>query len=48
MAIKTNFGKNIAFYFPTEFEETGIMKCNNKKQQGYYWINDDELVRVNN
>ncbi len=45
--MRSNFGKEFAFYIPYKFEEAKDYKYTNK-QLGFYWINGDQLVTVRN
>jgi len=38
VAVKTNFGKNIAFYFSGKFQDESR---SSEKIKGFYWINGD-------
>ena len=47
MIVRSNFGKEFAFYIPHKFEEAKEFEDTNK-QLGFYWINGDQLVTVTN
>ena len=44
--MRSNFGKEFAFYIPHKFEEAKWKSTD--KQLGFYWINGDQLVTVTN
>ncbi len=46
VAVKTDFAKNIAFYFPLYSNDT--LRKVTQNQLGFYWINGDKLVTVTN
>ncbi len=43
--VRSNFGKEFAFYIPHKFEEETKMKSEDNNL-GFYWINGDQLVTV--
>ena len=43
--VRSNFGKEFAFYIPHKFEETQEWKSTDNIF-GFYWINGDQLVTV--
>ena len=45
--MRSNFGKEFAFYIPDKFEEAKEDKSTDN-QLGFYWINGDQLVTVTN
>ena len=45
--MRSNFGKEFAFYIPHQFVEEGVWRSTDN-QLGFYWINGDQLVVVTN
>ena len=43
--MRSNFGKEFAYYIPHKFEEKNTVT---DTQLGFYWINGDQLVTVKN
>ena len=43
--VRSNFGKEFAFYIPHKIKEVKNCKITNE-QYGFYWINGDQLETV--
>ena len=47
MIVRSNFGKEFAYYIPHKFEESKEWKSSGN-HLAFYWINGDQIVTVTN